>query len=133
MWIYKDEKKERERKSCNFINRTIFFFSLKLQIVFVFSVFYSFKKIFVNNSKENENAELVIVFTKYLSTFQYSQILAVSQFYPPFLLASSPSFLDAWNRFVSRLIDNRVLFTMDTIKESHILLYYSFDFGERNM
>lgn len=71
---------------------------------------------------------MVILFTIYLPTFQYSQILAVSQFYPPFLLASSPSFLDAWNRFVSRLIDNRVLFTMDTIKESHILLYYSFDF-----
>lgn len=99
-----------------------------MQIAFVFSVFYSFRKIFVNNSKENENAGLVILFTIYLPTFQYSQILAVSQFYPPFLLASSPSFLDAWNRFVSRLIDNRVLFTMDTIKESHILLYYSFDF-----
>lgn len=42
-------------------------------------------------------------------------------------------FLDVWNRFVSRLIDNKVLFTMDTIKESHILLYYSFDFGEWNM
>lgn len=99
-----------------------------MQIAFVFSVFYSFRKIFVNNSKENENTGLVILFTIYLPTFQYSQILAVSQFYPPFLLASSPSFLDAWNRFVSRLIDNRVLFTMDTIKESHILLYYSFDF-----
>lgn len=62
-----------------------------MQIVFVSFLFF-FKFSLTNNPKENENAEWCYL-PPDMQTFQYSPILAVSQFYPPFLLASSPTFL----------------------------------------